>query len=210
MRKKLLLAFLVLAATSAWQPMAFAEQADTAQPTKIKAMRMIYDDVNQVNTFIGNVRLTRGTLIMKGDRMTIRQDPEGNQYGTLYGKKGELAFFRQKRDGGPNLWVEGYAERIEYDSQTEISKLFYRAKLLRLEGKRIVDEVNGNFISYESPTEIYTVSNVVKGDPKTKGERIKVILPPKNKASSGATTPQQPARTAPIKDNHHDSQHTGR
>ena len=210
MNKPFLLAFFLLALTAIPHSAAQAAQADTSHPTKIKATRMIYDDVEQVNTFIGNVRLTRGSLIMKGEKMVIRQDPAGNQHGVLYGKEGELAFFRQKREGGPNRWVEGYAERIEYDSLNEVSKLFYRAKLLRLEGKKIIDEVNGNFISYESLTETYTVSNVVKGDPKTKGERIKVILPPKQKAASIAS-PKQPSHPAkPIKDTQHDSQHTDR
>lgn len=161
-----------------------SEQADSLQPTVIKANRMEYDDVKQINTFIGNVRLTRGTLIMKGEKMVVRQDPSGFQYGTLYAPEGGLAFFRQKRDGGPDLWVEGYAERMEYNSKTEVSKLFTRAKLLRLDGKKLIDEVNGNFIAYDSKTEIYTVSNAIEGKSTPGTERIKVVLPPKEKKKS--------------------------
>jgi lipopolysaccharide export system protein LptA len=160
-------------------PGAYGEQADTEKPLKIKANRMAYDDVKQINTFFGNVRLTRGSLIMKGEKMVLRQDPSGYQYGILYAAQGGLASFRQKRDGGDDLWVEGYAERMEYDSKTEVSKLFTRAKLKRLEGTKITDEVNGNFISYESNTEIYTVSNKIEGENKPGTERIKIILPPR-------------------------------
>ncbi|RJX31740.1 MAG: lipopolysaccharide transport periplasmic protein LptA [Oxalobacter sp.] len=194
-----IVALCLISTGSAW-----GEQADSAQPTKITSNQMKYDDVNQVNTFIGNVRLTRGTLIMRGEKMIMRQDPAGNQHGTLYGRGEELATFRQKRDGGPNLWVEGYAERMEYDSNTEVSKLFYRAKLIRLDGKKIIDEVNGNFISYDSKTETYTVSNVVEGDPKTKGERIKIILPPREDKKHTKDTPvisgDAPVRTIPLKE----------
>lgn len=156
-----------------------AEKADAKQPTNIEADQMEYDDVKQVNTFIGNVRLTRGTLIMKGHKMVMKQDPAGYQYGTLYAAPGALAFFRQKRDGGPNLWVEGYAERMEYDGKTEVSKLFTKAKLKRLEGTKVTDEVDGAFISYDSKTEFYSVNNTSAGVSKPGAGRIKVVMQPR-------------------------------
>ncbi len=176
---RILSVILLFALGISLSPSAFSVQTDSDQPTHIKADRMEYDDVKQINTFIGNVRVTRGTLLMKGDKMVVRQDPAGYQYGTLYAPKGGLASFRQKRDGEGDLWIEGYAERMEYDSKTEISKLFHRARLLRLDGKKIIDEVNGKFITYESKTDIYTVSNAIEGETKPGTGRIKVILPPK-------------------------------
>jgi lipopolysaccharide export system protein LptA len=165
-----------------------AEKADAKQSTNIEADQMEYDDVKQVNTFTGNVRLTRGTLIMKGHKMVMRQDPAGYQYGTLYAAPGALAFFRQKRDGGPNLWVEGYAERMEQDGKTDVSKLFSKAKLKRLDGTKVTDEVDGEFISYDSKTEFYSVNNTSTGVSKPGAGRIKVVMQPrddkKNKSKS--------------------------
>ena len=73
-----------------FSPTTPALQSDSEQPMNIKADRMEYDDVRQINTFIGNVRVTRGTLLMKGDKMIVRQDPAGYQYGTLYAPAGGL------------------------------------------------------------------------------------------------------------------------
>jgi len=157
-----------------------AEKADATKPTNVEADKMAYDDVKQINTFTGNVVLTRGTLIMKAHKMIVTQDPEGYQYATLLAPAGGLATFRQKRDGGPDLWVEGEAERIEYNGKTEIVKLFSRAKLTRLEGNKVTDQVEGAFISYDSKAEFYTVNNTATGESKPGGGRIKAVIQPRN------------------------------
>lgn len=164
---------------------AYAEKADGSKPTNVEADQMTYDDVKQVNTFIGNVHLTRGTLVMNASKVVVTQDPAGYQLATLYAAPGSLANFRQKRDGGPDLWVEGEAERIEYDSKTEIAKLFTRAKVRRMDGKKITDEAAGEFISYDSRSEFFTVNNTATGNSVPGSGRIKVIIQPHS------TAPQQ-------------------
>lgn len=158
---------------------ALAEKADADKPTNIEANRMSYDDLKQINTFIGNVVLTRGTLLMKAGKVVVTTDPAGYQFATLYGAAGALATFRQKRDGGPDLWVEGQAERIEYDAKTEIAKLFTRAKLKRLDGSKTVDEVEGEFISYDSGSEFFNVTNSAGGASTPGSGRIKVTIQPR-------------------------------
>ncbi len=156
-----------------------AEKADSEKPTNVEADQMEYDDVKQINVFTGNVILTRGTLTMKAAKMVVTQDPAGYQYATLYAPSGGLATFRQKRDGGPDLWVDGHAERIEYDGKTEVAKLFSRARLRRLDGNRPTDEVEGEFISYDSRAEFFTVHNTPSGESKPGGGRIKAVIQPR-------------------------------
>lgn len=158
---------------------ALAEKADTNKPTNVEASQMSYDDLKQINTFLGNVVLTRGTLLMKADKVIVKTDPAGYQFATLYGTPGAVATFRQKRDGGPNLWVEGQAERIEYDAKTEIAKLFSHAKLRRLDGSKTTDEVEGEFISYDSSSEFFNVTNNTSGTSTPSSGRIKVIIQPR-------------------------------
>lgn len=158
---------------------ALAEKADADKPTNIEASQMSYDDLKQVNTFTGNVVLTRGTLLMKADKVVVTTSPAGYQFATLYGVPGAVATFRQKRDGGPNLWVEGQAERIEYDARTEIAKLFSHAKLKRLDGTKPIDEVEGEFISYDSSTEFFNVANSASGASTSGSGRIKVTIQPR-------------------------------
>lgn len=172
--------FLLLCATAAGG--VHAEKADSEKPTNVEADQMAYDDVKQINTFTGNVVLTRGTLIMKAYQLTVTQDPAGYQYATLLAPPGGLATFRQKRDGGPDQWVEGQAERIEYNGKTEIVKLFSKAKMRRLEGKKVTDEVEGEFISYDSRAEFFTVNNTPTGETKPGGGRIKAVIQPRTES----------------------------
>lgn len=179
---KRFLPWILLACLAIATGAAFAEKADTDKPTNVEADQMAYDDVKQINTFTGNVVLTRGTLVMKAYQMIVTQDPEGYQYATLLGGVGKLATFRQKRDSGQDQWVEGEAERIEYNGKTDMVKLFSKAKLRRLESGKITDEVEGEFISYDSKAEFYTVNNTPTGESKPGGGRIKAVIQPRGEA----------------------------
>jgi lipopolysaccharide export system protein LptA len=163
---------------------AWAEKADADKPTNIEANQLAYDDVKQVNVFTGNVVLTRGTLTLRAERMVITQDAEGYQYATTYAAPGGFTNFRQKRDGGPNLWIEGRAaDRIEYDNKTQVAKFFSKARIRLLDGEKITDEVEGEFISYDSKTEFYSVNNTASGQSKPGGGRIRATIQPReNKA----------------------------
>ena len=159
-----------------------AEKADSDKPTNVEADQMAYDDIKQINTFTGNVILTRGTLIMRAHKLVVSQDPAGYQFATLLAQPGGLATFRQKRDTGPNQWIEGQAERIEYDGKSELVKLFVKAKMRRLEGSKPTDEVEGEFISYDSRAEFFTVNNTSSGENKPGGGRIKAVIQPRSES----------------------------
>jgi lipopolysaccharide export system protein LptA len=162
-----------------------AEKADANKPTNIEANQMAYDDVKQINTFTGDVVLVRGTLILKADRMVITQDPAGYQYATLYAKRGEKATFRQKRDGGPDLWIEGEAaDRIEYDTRTEVAKFYVNARVRLLDGAKPTDEVEGDFISYDSKQEFFSVNNTPTGASKAGAGRIRAIIQPRTETKA--------------------------
>ncbi|MFT5589576.1 MAG: lipopolysaccharide export system protein LptA [Bradyrhizobium sp.] len=177
--KSLFFAFLFMF-NAAIVPAVHAEKADSTKPTVVDADQMAYDDVKQVNTFTGAVVVTRGTLLMKAARVVVVQDPAGYQFATLYAEPGSLASFRQKRDGGTDLWIEGEAERIEYDGRTELVKLFSKAKMRRLNGKTPTDEVEGEFISYDSRSEFFSVNNTPAGqDSKAGAGRIKAVIQPR-------------------------------
>lgn len=163
----------------------YAEKADFDKPTNVEANQMSYDENKQINIFNGNVVLTRGTLVMHGEKLVVKQDAAGNQHATLYASAGNAARFRQKRDGGKDLWIEGYAaDRIEYDSKTEIAKLFKQAKVKMLDSGRPTDEVEGDYISYDSRAEFYTVTNSTNGDTKPSGGRVKAVIQPRNEEKS--------------------------
>jgi len=173
---------------------ALAEKADRNKPINVEADRMQYDDLKQINVFTGNVVLTKGTILLRADRLVIRQDPEGYQYGTA---TGNLAFFRQKREG-VDQFVEGQARQIDYDGKRETFRLQQQAMMRRTENERVVDEVHGSDILYESRNEFFTVEGA-SGTAATPGNpagRVRVIIQPRD-AAPGA--PPAPGEATPLK-----------
>lgn len=158
-----------------------AEKADRDKPTNVEANQMFYDEAKQTNTFIGNVVLTRGTLVMHAEKLLVRQDAAGFQYATLYAPAGGVAKFRQKRDGGKDLWIEGFAgDRIEYDTKSEVAKLYKQARVKMIDSGRVTDEVEGEYISYDSRSEFYSVLNSPSGESKPGGGRVRAVIQPRN------------------------------
>ena len=155
---------------------ALGERADRFRPTNVESDKLQYDDLKQISIFTGAVVLNRGTITLKGDRLILSQDPEGYQRGTVTGR---LASFRQKRDG-VDEWVEGYAEDIEYDGKTEKVRLTRKAKVRRLEGTRVVDEIDGAVIVYDSLTEQFEVDGRTPTGPPAPGTgRVRVVIQPR-------------------------------
>lgn len=159
---------------------AHAERADRDKPINLEADRVSIDDAKKVSTFEGNVVLTQGTLVIRADRMVVREDAQGFNQGTAYGN---LANFRQKRDG-VDEYVEGEAERIEYDGRAERLQLFNRARM-----KRGDDEVRGSYISYDQPTEFFRVTGASQSGDASKAGRVRAVIQPKNKDAKPQPAP---------------------
>jgi lipopolysaccharide export system protein LptA len=97
-----------------------------------------------------------------------------------------MATFRQKRDGGKDLWIEGQAaDRIEYDTKNEVAKLFRKAHIKMLDSGKPTDEVEGEFISYDTRAEFYTVNNTTSGESKPGGGRVRATIQPREKDAAG-------------------------
>jgi lipopolysaccharide export system protein LptA len=152
---------------------AHAEKADKDKPINLEADRVNIDDAKKVSVFEGNVVLTQGTLQIRADRLVVREDAQGFSYGVAYGN---LVTFRQKREG-VDEYVEGQAERIEYDGKAERVQLFNRAQM-----KRGADEIRGSYISYDQPTEFFRVTGGPDDQAGKPGAgRVRAIIQPKNK-----------------------------
>ncbi len=156
---------------------ALAERADRDKPVHLESDRATVENTGHSNNkartsvFTGNVVLTQGTLIIRSDKMVVKEDEDGFQNAIAYGN---LASFRQKRDG-MNEYIEGWGERMEYDSKADKVELFKQARL-----RRGADEVHGEYISYEATTEFFQVNNGAKT--KTNSEsRVRAVIQPKKK-----------------------------
>ena len=163
---------LLLAALIAVTPLAQAERADRDQPINIEADKVTVDDRNRIHTFEGNVVLTQGTLELRGTKIVVVQGADGFHTGVATAAPGKLATFRQKREGSQE-YIEGEAERIEYDGRNETAKLFQRARV-RAGG----DVVSGDVIEYDALTENYTAFRMPTPG-STESSRIRVTIQPK-------------------------------
>jgi lipopolysaccharide export system protein LptA len=163
-------------------PPANAERADRDKPVNLEADRVDLDDAKKEAVFVGNVTLTQGTLTIKADKIIVKQDAEGFQYGIAYGNP---AHFRQKREAFDE-YIEGFSERLEYDGKADKMQMFTNARI-----QHGGDEVRGDYISYNAVTEFFQVigagkSTTTAGNPRG---RVHAVIQPKPKPGAPAASP---------------------
>lgn len=158
---------------------AHAEKADSTKETIIEAGYGESDGKTSVRHLSKGVSLVRGTLIVKAENAVVTEAPNGDQFVVLTGDSSKKVTFRQKRDGGPDLWVEGEANRAEYNQSTEIVKFISKAKVRYLEGKRVTQEQEGEYLSYDSRNDVFIGTNSTTGQHVEGSGTLKIILQPK-------------------------------
>lgn len=172
---------LAIAATGA-----AAERADRTKPMNVEADALRYDDLQQTSVFTGRVVVTKGSIVIRGAKVTVKQDPEGYQFGVVTAEPGKLAFFRQKREG-VDEYIEGEGETIEYDGKADRVKFIGRAEMRRLRGATLNDETSGSVITYDNTTDQFTVDGATAGAaPSNPGGRVRATLAPRASASAPA------------------------
>ncbi|MFD1894276.1 lipopolysaccharide transport periplasmic protein LptA [Ottowia beijingensis] len=181
---------------------AWAERADRDKPMNIEADALRYEDQKQLSTFSGNVVVTKGSIVMRGARLEVRQDAAGNQSGTMFAESGKRAFFRQKREG-VDEYIEGEGETIEYNGKADTVRFVRRAEMRRLAGATVMDAVMGSLIVYNNTTEVYTVDGTARADgtpSAAPGGRVRATLAPRSHggaAPAPAPVPLRPSTTLP-------------
>jgi len=193
--KKLLAAAIFLLVPLA----ASAEKADALKPINIQYTGDIsVDQVTQNYIAVGDVVITRGTMILKSDRAEVKEAPDGYRTFILTASPGKLATFRQKRDGGPDLWAEGQAQRIEYDERADLVKLFSNAVIKQIEGQKVTQQMDSPFISYDSRKEVLVGRNDPSGaDVKGQGRGSITLQPRRTQPAGAPAAPAAPAAAAP-------------
>ena len=202
-RRAILAALSALAAAllfAGFAPSAHAERADKDKPLNIEADNMTYDDLKQQTVFTGHVVATKGTILIKADKLVVTQDPQGYQFATGTVAPGtpddKLAYFRQKREG-LDEYVDGTAERIDYDGKQDLTTLTTRATVRRLQGlSTVMDQVHGSVVTYDGQNDFYTAkSGKDVAGPGNPGGRVRAMLSPRNSGPQALTG--SPATLAP-------------
>jgi lipopolysaccharide export system protein LptA len=171
-----------------WSNLLYAENADRDKPIHLESDRVLVDDVKQTSVFEGQVRLTQGTILIQADKIVVTQDKEGYKHCTATGR---LASFRQKMEGSEE-YMEGYGERIEYDTRADTVDFFLQAR-----AKRGGDDVQGDHISYNTQTEIFQVNGNPNDEAGPKGRAHAVIQPKSQEASDKPAQKNAPLTIQP-------------
>jgi lipopolysaccharide export system protein LptA len=187
-------------------PASHAEKADRFKPLNVEAdLPGKIDLLRQFVVFNGNVVVTKGTMTIRADRIEVHELPDGYHTAVAFGSPGKHATFRQKRDV-PDEYIAGDAERLEYDGKSDVIRFVNNASVRRLRGSETNDEISGNLVTYDSTTEVFSVTGGAAPTATNPGGRVRVTLKPKEgteaageaaRAASGAASGPPQLRTAP-------------
>ena len=190
------IAALAMACTVVLAP-AHAEKAD-----RLKEMNIVSDrggKLDQQNRFAeveGNVVITKGTILMHADRVQVRQSAAGYDTAIAFGAGGRPATFRQKRDGADE-YIEGEADRLEYDARTDTVKFVNNAVVRRLRGATVTDEISGNLITYDGTSQVSSVTGGAQPTPANPTGRVRVTLTPREGTEAAAEAARGASQSAP-------------
>ncbi|HEY2020613.1 lipopolysaccharide transport periplasmic protein LptA [Paraburkholderia sp.] len=194
-----LAALVVALPLAGFAPFAHADRADKDKPLNIEADNMTYDDLRQVSIFTGHVVATKGTILIKADRVEVSQDPQGYQYATGISSGSNLSYFRQKREG-LDEYIEGTAVRIDYDGKQDLTTLTTNATVRRLQSMTtLLDQVHGSVITYDGQNDFYTAkAGKDVASPGNPTGRVRAMLAPRNGSAApltGASAALAPSTT---------------
>jgi lipopolysaccharide export system protein LptA len=188
---------LVGAVCGAFAVAAQAEKADRFQKLKVEADQQgKIDLVNNLVTFNGNVVVSKGSMVIRAARVELRETAGGYHNAVAFGADGKPATFRQKRDGVDET-IEGEAERLEYDGKADTVKFVNRASVRRLRGASVADEISGSLVSYDSTSEVFSVSGGPAASPTQPGGRVRAVLTPRDGSAAAEEAAQAASKPAP-------------
>lgn len=181
-----------------------AEKADRSKPIVMEADRPgTLDYQRQVLVFNGNAVITQGSMVLRAERIELREMPDGYRAASAIGAPGKPATWRQRRDGGGDEVVEGTADRIEFDGRADTLRFVGNGAVRRLRAGAVADEITGATIVWDNIAEVFKVEGGA-ATPANPSGRVRVTLTPRAEPASGtppapaaapATTPLQPSRS---------------
>jgi lipopolysaccharide export system protein LptA len=176
-------AALTLGLTSAVlvQP-AFAERADRQKPVEVDGAKLALDKKDNTSVMEGDVVLTQGTLRIEAARMRIKKDGDDNAFAEIFGAPGKQVTFREKREGF-NDFIEGVADRAEFDQRANTIKFFNNARV-----KSGGDVLTGDYLVYNTLTERFEASGGASAGAAKPGEgsRVRLTFQPRTETAKPA------------------------
>jgi lipopolysaccharide export system protein LptA len=178
-----------------------AEKADREKPIRYSATSLDGNEAEQSIILLGKVEIVQGTIVLKADRVVLKQQPDGSYNASATGKP---VLFRQKMDNSEEF-VDAQAQRIEYLGSKELVELYDQGWI-----KRGKDELRGNFLTYNSSNGAFAgrgtwppAATTTVGDGRVSGviqPKPKEPAKPDAKAAEGPKLQTAPALANPPKE----------
>ncbi|TAJ91637.1 MAG: lipopolysaccharide transport periplasmic protein LptA [Gammaproteobacteria bacterium] len=154
-------------------PAAFALGTDQEQDIEIDARKWELDDRKNQTVYEGNVVVTRGSIRMTGDRMTVHYT-DNEELDTLI-VEGNPATYRQLPDGG-KVYDEGRAQRMEFHEFDNLVILIEKAEVVQERSS-----FSGDRIEYDTKlSRIRATSAPASAADQTGADgRVKIVIKPR-------------------------------
>jgi lipopolysaccharide export system protein LptA len=180
---------------------ALSERADKNKPVNIVADTLAHDEIRQTSVLEGSVVLTKGTMVIRAARIEIRKDKQENQFFVATSKDSNPVFFRQKREGFEEF-MEGFAQRIEYDGKLDTVRFSGNAVMRRLRGSELADEFVGQVMVFDNLAETMNLTGTT-ATASAPAQRVRMMLSPnpdkspdKSQSPASALQPSKPVPAA--------------
>jgi lipopolysaccharide export system protein LptA len=168
-----------------------AEKADRNKSFVIEADKPgVLDLQRQTLVFNGNAVISQGSMLLRAERIEMRETADGYRAATAIGSAAKPASWRQRRDGVDET-VEGTADRIEFDGRSDTLRFVGNGAVRRLRAGAVADEITGASIVWDNLAEVFRVEGGA-ATPANPSGRVRVILSPR-----ADTAPPAPA-SAPL------------
>lgn len=159
-----------LGSASAW-----ALPTDRDQPIRIQADDAQLDDKQGIATYKGDVIITQGSMMIKGNTVTLTRAANGDI--DVVTSVGNLAYFEQQQSAAKPDKMQGWAVTIQYQAQKDLIILTDKAKVVN-EGNTTESEK----IVYNSKTQVATAGRAGNQKVSQPRQRIDMVIQPKKKA----------------------------
>lgn len=168
-----------------------AEKADRDKALNIVSEKGgVYDAVKQHTEFSGGVMLSKGSMLLRAETLSLRETSDGYAQASAVGKPGQPVSFRQGRDV-PGESIEGVAGQVEYDSRSDTVRFIGAATVRQMRGSTVLREISGALLVYENRSERLSIEGG-QTSPNPRGGVRMTIMP------RSASEPVAPASAVPL------------
>lgn len=177
---------------------ALAEKADKqAQMVITSEGRTSVDMQRNVMVLRKNVVITKGSLRLTANLVETRDKGERQVFVQAMSEGGERVRFRQRSDL-PNVFIEGEADRIDYDEASQVAHLIGKAEIRRFRDGKLDMSMSSDLMIWDGANERYDLGGTEAGQ----GARQRIVVAPRatpaaSAASSAAQAPDSKPSTRP-------------